>query len=635
MTSILNIPQPTHAGNPRQKSIDVSNLFLTRFTPPWSRPASLPANVWRMWVLNQPVAIVCRETLIASLLSLDWKITPVNSKYKEELEPTVKYYTRLFTGGGDYPGLGLDFSGLVEWIVGDILDTPFGGAAEVGRKGGTENGRVQWIRPLDAGTLFPSLNQDFPVVQYYPSISTDVVVFKPWEISRAYMSPHSFILREGWGMAPPEKVYFALDLLTKGDKYYANLLLDIPTAGILDLGDMEKSAAEEWISAFKTFVNDNTTSFKIPVLYEHNNKVEFIPFGKVPNDIMFNQITSKYAALVAGAYGMSLGDIGLQTTTASGETLAGSIRQERKTRKTGFARIKAKTTAFFNQILPDTLEFNWIDYDDELNVAMGRARLASSQAFATWQDKGIFSRQEIRSQVIVDGLMSISMPDELPPDAQVFTPPTPFGGAGKVGGNKEPELIKQPKAPSAGGEGDVGKSIVVKSKPKTFNNIIENIVNTIAPKIVDTVSNVSEDEIEIWRSLIGDSIFGDDNLEIQRSLEPLVGTKLLVNVDMDGIEDEFRNTLGTDYAEVSLVPYMDELKSSVKKSINGFVGKCAAYTLNEVLFDNNVFADSSNVPYNLIVNQVQSRMEKSLTDFISVLIRDESQKILNKIQKEN
>src|SRR5512147_1484416 len=99
MTSILNVPQPTHASNPRQKSIDISDLFLTRFTPPWSRPSSLPAYAWRMWVLNQPVAIVCRETLIASLLSLDWKITPVNSKYKEELEPTSKYYTRLLKNG--------------------------------------------------------------------------------------------------------------------------------------------------------------------------------------------------------------------------------------------------------------------------------------------------------------------------------------------------------------------------------------------------------------------------------------------------------------------------------------------------------------------------------------------------------
>ena len=109
MTSILNVPSPTSA--PRQKSIDVSDLFLTRFTPPWSRPASLPAYNWRMWVLNQPVAVVCRETLIANLLALDWKITPVDSKYKEELDPTIKYYTKLLKGGGNYSGLSLDFSG--------------------------------------------------------------------------------------------------------------------------------------------------------------------------------------------------------------------------------------------------------------------------------------------------------------------------------------------------------------------------------------------------------------------------------------------------------------------------------------------------------------------------------------------
>lgn len=435
-------------------------------------------------------------------------------------------------------------------------------------------------------------------------------------------------------MAPPEKIYFALDLLTKGDKYYANLLLDIPTAGILDLGDMEKSAAEEWISAFRTFVNDNTTSFKIPVLYEHNNEVKFLPFGKVPNDIMFNQITSKYAALVAAAYGMSLSDIGLQTTTASGETLAGSIRQERKTRNTGFARAKAKMKAFFDGILPDTLQFNWIDYDDELNVAMGRARLASSQAFKTFQDEGNLSRQEIRSQLIADGLITIAIPEALPPDAKPLPPPTPFGG-GKVGGNTEPELIKQPKAPSAGGEGDVGKSIVVKSKPKTFASVVESIVTQVTPKILDTVSNISEDEVGIWRSIIGDSVFGEDGLEIQKALEPLVGSKLLVNLEFTGIEDELRDSLGTDYADVPMAPYIDELKSNVKKSINGFVGRCVAYTLNDVLFDNNVFADSSNVPYNLIVKQVQSRMEKSLTDFVAVLLRDESLKILNKIQKEN
>lgn len=629
MTSILNVPVPTQARG--QKSIDISDLFLTRFTPPWSRPASLPAVSWRMWVLNQPVAVVCRETLIANLLALDWKITPVDSKYKEELEPTIRYYTKLFKNGGNYPGLGLDFSGMIEWIVGDLLDIPFGGAAEIGRKAGQENGRVQWIRPLDGGTLFPTLNQDAPIVQYYPAYSNDIVTFRPWEISRTYMSPHSFILREGWGMAPPEKVYFALDLLTKGDKYYANLLLDIPTAGILDLGDMSKDSAEEWITAFKTFVNDTTTSFKVPVLYEHNNKVEFIPFGKVPNDIMFNHITLKYAALVAAAYGMSLSDIGLGTTSASGETLAGSIRQERRTRKTGFARIKYKTKSFFDHILPETLEFNWVDYDDELNVALGRARLASAQAFKTAQDQGWFSGQELRSQWIQDGLVSIGLPEQIPSDAQPLLEQEKELGVGqfgkKIGGNTEPELIGNPKAPSGGGEGEI-KSFVVKSKPKTFSNIVDSIINEIAPIIVDTLSTISDDEMEIARSVIGESLFDEiDQLELQAKIDNLVGTKSLVNVSFEGIEDEFRANLNGEYSEVDLKSYMSQLETNIKKSLNGFLGRTVVYILNDVLF-----ADSGSVDYNLIV---KSRVEKNLQDFISIHINDEAIKIFNRIKVEN
>lgn len=598
MTSILNVPQPTPARNPRQKSVDASDLFLTRFTPPWSRPASLPANSWRMWVLNQPVAVVCRETLIANLLALDWKITPVNSKYKEELEPTIKYYTKLFKNGGEYAGLGLDFSGLIEWVVGDLLDIPFGGAAEVGRKGGSENGRVQWIRPMDGGTLYPTLNQDYPIVQYYPNISTDIVVFRPWEFSRTYMSPHSFILREGWGMAPPEKVYFALDMLTKGDKYYANLLLDIPTAGILDLGDMEKSSAEEWITAFKTFVNDNTTSFKIPVLYEHNNPVEFISLGKVPNDIMFNHITLKYAALVAAAYGMSLSDIGLQTTSASGETLAGSIRQERRTRKTGFARVKAKMKFFFDTILPDTLEFSWIDYDDELNVALGKARLATSQAFKTVQDQGLFSDQELRSQWIQDGLISIALPDEIPPDAQRYEPPvaSPFGGGKpKVGGNKEPEMINaDAKAPSSGGEGEIRKSFTFKSKPKVISSLVSTLIGEIVPKIIAIRSLYDEDYQGVLKTQINESMFDDnDEWEFQSVIKSILGDRRLVNVKLD-----------------------ETLKDLNIRGLDDFLLKSMVYHINDTVF-------SGVEDFEEMSATINQKVVRSMEQYIDAYIQDE------------
>jgi hypothetical protein len=613
----FNYPQPSKEKN--QRSIDISDLFLTRFTAPWSRPSTLPANVWRSWVLQQPVAIVCRETLVATLLSLDWKITPRNSKYQEELEPTIRYYTKLLTNGGDYGALGLDYTGLIEWIAGDLLDTPFGGAAELGRRGNEPGGRVAWIRPLDAGTLYPTLNEDFPVVQMY--MMYDAVAFPKGFISRTFMSPHSFLLREGWGMAPPEKVYFALELLNRGDKYYANLLLDIPTAGILDLGDMAKDAAEEWVTAFKTFVNDQTSSFRIPVLYEHNNPVEFISLGKVPNDIMFNQITMKYAALVAAAYGMSLSDIGLQTTTASGETLAGSIRQERRTKKTGFARIKAKIKFFFDKILPESLEFNFIDYDDELNVALGRARLASSTAFTQWRTIGLFSPQELRSQAIQDGLVSISLPDEIPPDAK----PDPT-----LNPNGEPEMLQGGKAPSGGGEGEVKSldSVSFKSKTSTLNNSIELIVSDIAPKIYTALSGVSEDEIDLMRSMVLESVFSDeDSLELGVALTNLLGRKSFGEFAFGKLDAEFEVLLEElGISGINTKSHVTNLKKNIRDGFSEFIGRAVVYTLtnSEHLLSGDVES---------LIQDVQFKIHKSLTEYVAAHVGMEVQKVVSEINQ--
>lgn len=604
----FNYPQPTKEKG--QKSIDIDDLFLYRLTPPWSRPSTLPAQVWRNWVMNQPVAMVSRESLVATIISLDWKITPRNSNYKEELEPTIRYYTRLFTRGGDYGSLQLDYSGLLEWIVGDLLDTPFGGAAELGRRGNDPSGRVVWIRPLDSGTLYPTLNDNYPTVQYYQQY--DAVSFPKGFIARSYMSPHSNIWREGWGMAPPEKVYFALEMLNRGDKYYANLLTDVPTAGILDLGDMEKSAAEEWITAFKTFVADTSQSFRIPVLYEHNNKVEFLPFGKVPNDLMFDRITLKYAALVASAYGLSLSDIGLQTTSASGETLAGSIRQERRTRRTGVARLKAKVKSFFDQILPESLEFNLIDYDDELNVAMGRARLATGQAFAAWRQMGLFSPQELRSQVIQDGLVSISMPDEIPPEAEPDEVVKP---------NAEPELVGNPKPVSAGGE---GKSLVdtVSFKPKrNFDKIVKSIVDSCGTRIQESLQGISEDELGVYKSLVGESIFSeDDTLELNATLADVLKGKSLgvLDFDVNGLlEDESISPLD-----------IAEFKQEVSTTLSDYIGKTALFLLNDEVALQIGLGEEIN--YESITSKVVDRLHRSLNEFVKIHVNVELENFLKK-----
>ena len=485
-----------------QRSTNLSETYFTRFSPAWQRPNAWTANAWRAWVFNQPVAVVCREHLISSILSLDWKITPREMKYKDELDSTIKHYTQLLEKGGNNPELSLDYTSLMEWIVGDLLDIPFGAGAEVGRKGDAEKGRVMWLKPLDGGSLFPTLNKDFPVVQYWNGF--DAVPFPAHAIARTYMSPIPVMDRQGWGMPPPEKIYFAMALLSRGDKYYANLLLDIPTAGILDLGDMERTSAEEWVESFKSFMNDTETAFRIPVLYEHNNPIQFIPFGKVPNDLMFDNITTKYAAIVAAGYGVSLSDVGLNPSAG---TLAGEIRGDVRSQKNGKARVKSKVKSFVDSWLPDTLQFNFVDYDSELNVAMGRARLATATAFKTFVELKVFSPQELRSQAIQDGLVSVTLPDEVPADSEFPEPVAPVGAFGKPAAKTTGTGLKKkvqpatskvgnPVAPSAGGEGALNaRSLSVEKSRAALNKFIESV-----PAIYEYLSLVGEDNYYIAKS---------------------------------------------------------------------------------------------------------------------------------------
>jgi len=527
-------PLPTRESG--QRSTNLTSAYLTRFTPAWQRPIGWNTNMWRAWVLQQPVAIICRETLIANLLSLDWKITPRDMSLKDELEGTIKHYAKLFEKGGNNPELELDYSSLVEWIAADLLDTPFGGVAEVGRRNDAEGGRVLWLKPLDAATMYPTLNKDFPAVQYYNNL--EAIPFPNHAISRTYMTPRPYMDRQGWGMPAPEKIFFAVEMLSRGDKYYANLLLDIPTAGILDLGDMERTSAEEWVESFKAFMGDSENAFRIPVLYEHNNPVSYIPFGKVPNDIMFDNITEKYASIVAAGYGLSLSDIGLNQ---SGGTLAGDIRSDSRSKQNGKARVKAKLKFFFDQILPDTLEFNFIDYDHELNVAMGRARLASSTAFKTFIELKAFSPQEVRQQSIADGLWSITLPDEVPPESEFPEPPVPVGAFGKpvAGGTQKKKVGKltgtgkvgNPVPPAKGGEGAMtARKSLADDK---ILIVVQKMVEAM-PTFAQYLSDAGEDNRQVARLEIG---VEPEVVEYLSEISKIVG-------DTDFVEGVFGESLG-------------------------------------------------------------------------------------------
>ena len=500
---------------PNQISASGGQNYLVRQMPLWSNPQWLNADVWREFVRRQPIAVLCREAITNYLVSLDWKITSRDSEKQDELKPEIEHYTKLFERGNTYY-TSLDFTSHLEWIVKDLFDLPFGAAAELGRENDSPDGKVLWVRPLDGGTLAPTLDADYPVVQHFPNYQP--VVFPRENVSRIYLSPRTEIQREGWGMPPPERIYLAMEMLNRGDIYYSQLLLNTPEAGILDLGDTDMTTATEWVKAAKEELF-GINPMKIPVLAEHTTPAKWIPFGKLPSEIMYDNITARYVTILCAGYGLTPSDIGMGGSSNGGETLAGTIRQERVSAKSGKALAKKKLQAYFEAILPDSLQFSWIDFDDEKNVALSRARMANANAATSWITNQIFSPDEIRRQAIADGMFTITLPETLdrksiewPSRALTYTGVKSGSKEGKDGANQ----IGDPKAPSSGGQGEIKpQQIISRSRTAIEVSLSKAIytANQIFGSLLNSVRNENND-FAVWEQRFEKSIVNKSYMDL-------------------------------------------------------------------------------------------------------------------------
>jgi hypothetical protein len=374
----------------------------------------------------------------------------------------------------------------------DMLDLPFGGASEVGREGDQPDGRVLWIKHIDGGTLFPTFSSEWPVGQRIKELSEQPVYFPAHSISRAFYTPRPEILRKGWGMAPPEKIYLAIQLLYRGDAYYANLLIDTPEAGILDLGDMSAVAAKEWLASWQDLMY-GTNPFKVPILYEHATPSKYIPFGRSPVELAYENTTLRYAQFVASNYGVTLADIGVfEGDTA---TLAGTIRGERRTNRSGLATARQKVTYYRNQMLPEFLRFELIVQDDELLVAKGRARLANSLSMKNLVDSGVLTKQDAQEQLVADGLLTVPLEEiEDDPTPSLDEPSQRLGG-----------FLRPPVPASEGGEGEVTARALVeplldKGSLIEFQRLSRIVEKKVGDLAITAKNSLKAQDLLQWRT---------------------------------------------------------------------------------------------------------------------------------------
>jgi hypothetical protein len=497
----LIVPAEVEERPQDQRAIQIRPV-LSRLLPFWGHPSYLSATRWRAFVRNQPLALVFRDTLINHMLSSEWDIQPRDPDDEDkDIGEAIEYYTELFDQGLDE-----GFDHHLELIAQDYLDLPIGGTAELGRLDDDPDGPVVWAQHVDAATLYPTYDYDYPLRQALAEAPGRVVAFPRHAVERIYMTPRPEIMRKGWGMAPPEKAYLAMELLFRGDRYYANLLLDTPEAGILDLKDMEKESALEWVESMRELFF-GIDGFKVPVLYEHNEDVKWIPLNRPPLDMMYDKVTMKYAQIMAGAYGLRLSDIGLDEV--SGErTLAGVIRGERQSKRSGYGRLGSALENYFNKLLPHQLKFRWLDRDEETIVAKGKAMISVGQGLKVLKDGGFIDQAEGRKQLVAEGLFSIDLdPDKVPEPPMPTLPPgiNPFGNTQPANG-KPPQPSQNDKvAPSDGGRGEiagpVGRSAVTR--------IWDRLTGRATPEPGSNPAIVSQEELlERMEAIIKPGLMG-------------------------------------------------------------------------------------------------------------------------------
>jgi hypothetical protein len=441
--------------DPKPKSLEVP--FLWRLPTLWQIPQWQQANQWRWFVYNQPIAMLCRARLINYLLGLPWEITTRNPDEKDALAEDIRYYTAWVLRHFD-----LAFDRLWQ----DALDLPIGGAVEIVRwpagvkpviREGEEEYRVTRDHPkghafklinLDGATIFPTYEEDIPLAQKIPELDK-VVYFTENEIGRVGIQPRTEMRLRGYFKPPPEQIFLAMQMVNDGDHFYHDLLKNVPPVGILDLMDMTQQSAQEWVGSVRSLF-EGSDPFKIPVLYEHTNAAQFIPFGKSPQELLFDTASLRYARIVAGSYGLTLGNLGLEP---KGDTLAGSIRDDMQASQ-GYGYIIEKTKNLLDtEVLPPYLEWSPKLQDFEKLTGKGRAMLVVTQALRVAKDAGALKPSEMQAQLIRDGFITVEVE---PPDDNALIEQQKQAKQG-FGGGRELQSLMGRVGASQGGLGDVKK----------------------------------------------------------------------------------------------------------------------------------------------------------------------------------
>lgn len=387
----------------------------------------LAALPWRRVLYSSPTVWACVKCLNDQLVALPWSVTTKDKSERHAKKSLIDYYTDGVIG--KFNGENYDVGTMR--TNRDVLTIPQGGNCEIIRKtSGRWAGEVDRVENIDGGTLTPTNNYWYPLIQRDPVNFERYVVFERERVRRVLMNPRPEYNLTGYQQSPLEMCYLAIDALSKGDFYYVNLLTETPSAGILDLADWTKQEAIEWAKSWRELLTGNE-ALKIPIVYEHEKPISWIPFGVPPEQMMLPDILQKYTRLIHACFGLYTQDTGLTEQQPGGGREANLERRSWHR----FNALIALWENFWNSILPDELVFSYEEVNIEETERLARAQVARANALGIIaRIPGALGLKELRREISETGLIETYInSEEIPDDAIV----------GAMGGSINPTVTGQ------------------------------------------------------------------------------------------------------------------------------------------------------------------------------------------------
>lgn len=337
MEEIISPTLVEKAATPR--SLQDAPPYISRAPYYPINPSLFTNEQWR-FVAKEPITRLCVRHIIREIVSLDWDIISEAGPKRDDTG-VIDYFTRVFEEADD--GDGWDYH--ISRVVQDALELPIGGVVEPAPDDFT--GMAGAIYHVDGATVFPTFDPIYPFVQINPFNSAERVYFQKGDLIRLLFQPRTDLRRKQFQESPVESALMGIEALSKMYLYYMRQLSDTPIAGILDLMDMSAGEAQDWAREYREML-EGIDPLKIPVLYDHVKPARFIGLGRSPQDVNIVEQFKRFAEIVIGNFGLSIGDLRL---FEHDRTLAGVESSQRVTERSGIGFYAQAIEDFINRTI--------------------------------------------------------------------------------------------------------------------------------------------------------------------------------------------------------------------------------------------------------------------------------------------